>query len=124
MGQLKRGWRPLRLSDNWLDLSKVFGAKTEAGVVYGARRVEAKCETPAVLRLGRAMGVTVTFNGQRLWSAGSMKVVPDQEHVPITLKPGSNVFLFKLSSRSSRFTAEVTPATGDFGGQVVPIAPE
>ena len=66
--------RCARLSDNRLDLRKEFGAKREAGVAYGAARVEAKCETPAVLRRGRAMGVTVTFNGHRRWSARSMIV--------------------------------------------------
>jgi len=117
------GWKPLQLSDNWLQLRTLFGVTKEAGVAYAVARVEARRETPVVLRLGSGPGVSLIFNGQRVWSAASMRVAVDAERVPLTLQAGTNVFLFKLCSPNGdrRLTAEITPATGDFGGEVVPV---
>lgn len=119
-------WQFVQLTDNWLNLTKQFGTGKEPGVAYAAAQVYAKQETPAVLRLGSAPGVTLIFNGKPVWSAWPPMygARPDQEHVPLTLQPGMNVFLFKLSSPNGdwRFTAEVTPVTGDFGDNVHPAA--
>ena len=71
---------------------------------------------------------TATLNGAIVWSSNtSRKAAVDQERVPLALRPGDNVLLFKLCTATDQwqFTVEVTPpGAGAFAGRVsvVPAA--
>lgn len=120
------GWRPVNLSGDWCDLNALFGAKG-AGTAYAVACVEAEKACEAVLRVGSSGGIAVTVNGLYLWAAqGSDKPMPGQWQVPVSLRAGDNVFLFKLSTATDqwRFVAELSPPTGGFPGRVTVVKPE
>ena len=119
-------WQPVRRPDQWLDLGGLFRTK-EPGVAYAAACVNAEKETPAVLRLGSSGGVALILNGQYLWSSNASRgAAPDQERVPITLRAGDNVLLFKLCTNTAqwRFTAELAPPAGGFAGTLKVVPPD
>jgi hypothetical protein len=112
-------WQPLRIGGDWLDLGKLFG-KTP-GVAYAVACITAERDTPAVLELGSSGGLSVSLNGAYVWSSNTSRTaVAGQDRVPLTLKPGDNVLLVKVSSNSNdwRFAAELVPVDDSFPGAV------
>lgn len=119
-------WQPAHLRDNWLDLNAQFKSK-EPGVAYAVACVQSERETPAVLRVGSSGGAALILNNQYLWSSNTTRAAaPNQDSIPVMLRSGDNVLLFKLSTVNDqwRFIVEVTPPPGGFTGKVQVVAPE
>ncbi|OIO98359.1 MAG: hypothetical protein AUJ92_01495 [Armatimonadetes bacterium CG2_30_59_28] len=119
-------WQPVHLTNDWLDLNSLYKSK-DPGVAFAVACLRAEKETSVILRLGSSGGVAVLLNNQYLWSANTArKPTPDQYRVPINLRAGDNVLLFKVSTANDqwRFTAEVTPPPSGYAGRVQVIQPE
>jgi hypothetical protein len=107
-------WQPVHVTGTPLDLRALLQT-AEPAVAYTVACVEAEGETPAVLRLGSSGGVALLLNGQPLWSVDqSRAAAPDQDRLPLTLRAGDNVLLFKVCTASDpwQFIAELAPPPG------------
>jgi hypothetical protein len=119
-------WTPVATGDAWVDLAAQFQAQGP-GVAYALAGFSAERETPVLLRLGSSGGVSLVLNREAVWSSNTSRTAaPDQDRVPLTLRAGDNVLLFKISTATAawRFTAELTPAPGGSVAGVAPIPVE
>jgi hypothetical protein len=119
-------WQPAHVTGNPLDL-KALLQPAEPAVAYAVACVEAEGETPAVLRLGSSGGVALLLNGQPVWSVDqSRAAAPDQDRLPLTLRAGDNVLLFKVCTVSDQwqFIAELAPPPGGFAHRLRVVPPE
>jgi hypothetical protein len=95
IGETDYEWTTLYSEYGVIDLTGVFD--TWFAVAYARAWVEMPEETTAVLGIGSDDCVKVWLNGQLVHEKrGGRGVVPDNDHVPVTFRKGSNQLVLKI----------------------------
>ncbi len=106
-------WAVYRTEGNIIDLQRVIGRHQEA-VCYAFCLLESDHGGDGEFLVGSDDGVAVFFNGQRIHTQQVRRtIVVDENKVPVSLRPGKNRCLVKVSNgfRKWEFAARVLPPT-------------
>jgi hypothetical protein len=94
-------WRPIPggfVRDGLVDLDDLFAPENDWVLAYARTAVEAERETPCHLRLGSDDGIKVWVNGALVHALDARRpVVEDEDVMEITLRPGANEILLKIT---------------------------
>lgn len=94
------GWNPVTSEDSSgvVDLSGLFQS-TDIGVAYLTAIYSASVDCTGTLFVGSDDGVAVWLNGNKIWHNDAYRSLQQySDQVPVRLRPGPNVFLFKVSN--------------------------
>jgi HEAT repeat protein len=106
----KTDWRPLirpaDSADLWMiNFAKVLGAGNER-VAYLKTNINSPREQQAILELGSDDGVKAWLNGKQVHANNAARAVKQgEDKVKISLKPGSNVLLLKITQGGGDWAA-------------------
>ncbi len=100
-GRIK--WTPWEDGD-WINFRDMYKAPRPV-VAFAVSCINSPCEMPAELQFGCSGGTALTVNGDPIWSSSNVhRAGPSQEIVPIHLRQGDNVIVFKLCSAPDEWT--------------------
>ena len=106
-------WTVYRTEGNIIDLQHAIG-KHELAVCYAFCLLDSDQGGDGEILLGSDDGVVVFLNGQRIHTQRVMRpILVDEERVPVSLRPGKNRCLVKVSNGFQKweFAARVLPPT-------------
>jgi hypothetical protein len=99
---------------DWINFRDMYKPAKPA-VAYAVSCIKAPREMPAELQFGCSGGTALSVNGEPVWSSSDVhRAGPSQEIVPIHLRQGDNVIVFKLCSTTDEWTfvCNLTPVKG------------
>jgi len=99
------GWNPVTSEDSSgvVDLTKLFQS-TDVGVAYLTAIYSASVDCTGTLFVGSDDGIAIWLNGNKIWHNDAYRALQQySDQVPVHLRPGPNVFLFKVSNSGGQW---------------------